>query len=169
VIIPYRTLSFISLQAEGDTLPSNGWHNVRQVNIVNIQIGDWLGLPPPSTDSDMLRIVEGRLTTAVIKRLISLGLQRPEIDATIIPLRTLQHRRARRERLTVDESDRVLRVIRVLSLAESVYGSRGRALAWLRRPNPRIDNRTPLELLETSTGNRIVEEMLVQIDEGMFV
>ncbi|HWF09267.1 MAG TPA: antitoxin Xre/MbcA/ParS toxin-binding domain-containing protein [Bryobacteraceae bacterium] len=139
------------------------------MNAVNIQIGDWLGLPPPSTDSEMLRIVEGRLAPAVIKRLISLGLQRSEIDSIIIPLRTLQHRRARRERLTVDESDRVLRVIRVLSLAESVYGSRARALPWLRRPNPRIDNRTPLELLETSAGNRIVEEMLVQIDEGMFV
>jgi len=74
---------------------------------------------------------KGRRAPAVIKRLISLGLQRAEIDAAIIPLRTLQHRRSRRERLTLEESDRVLRVIRVLSLAESVYGNRETALASL--------------------------------------
>jgi putative toxin-antitoxin system antitoxin component (TIGR02293 family) len=71
--------------------------------------------------------------------------------------------------LTVEESDRVLRVIRVVSLAESVYGSRKRALAWLRQPHPRIGGRSALSLLNTDTGSRIVEELLVQIDEGMFV
>jgi putative toxin-antitoxin system antitoxin component (TIGR02293 family) len=132
-------------------------------------MGDWLGLQPPVTETEMLRIVEGQLAPAVIKRLVSLGLQRSEIDAAIIPLRTLQHRRSRREKLTVEESDRVLRVIRVLSLAESVYGSRERALAWLRNANARLDGRTPLSLLNTDTGSRIVEELLGQIDEGMFV
>jgi putative toxin-antitoxin system antitoxin component (TIGR02293 family) len=60
-------------------------------------------------------------------------------------------------------------VIRVLSLAESVYGSRERALAWLRNAHARLDGRAPLSLLKTDTGSRIVEELLVQIDEGMFV
>ena len=100
---------------------------------------------------------------------IALGLERGEIDAVIIPQRTLQHRRSRREKLTVEESDRVLRAIRVLSLAESVYGNRERALGWLRKPHPRLDGRAPLSLLKTDTGSRIVEELLVQIDEGMFV
>jgi putative toxin-antitoxin system antitoxin component (TIGR02293 family) len=87
----------------------------------------------------------------------------------VIPSRTLQHRRSRREKLTVEESDRVLRVIRVLSLTESIYGSRERALNWLRKPHARLDGRTPLSLLKTDTGSRIVEELLIQIDEGMFV
>jgi putative toxin-antitoxin system antitoxin component (TIGR02293 family) len=139
------------------------------MNVAYFQMGDWLGLQPPVTETEMLRIVEGQLAPAVIKRLVSLGLQRSEIDAAIIPLRTLQHRRSRREKLTVEESDRVLRVIRVLSLAESVYGSRERALAWLRNPHARWDGRAPLSLLNTDTGSRIVEELLGQIDEGMFV
>jgi len=62
-----------------------------------------------------------------------------------------------------------LRVIRVVSLAESVYGGRERALAWMRKPHSRLDGRAPLSLLSTDTGSRIVEELLVQIDEGMFV
>jgi putative toxin-antitoxin system antitoxin component (TIGR02293 family) len=139
------------------------------MNAVNAQIGEWLGVHTPATEAEILRIVEGQLAPAVIKRLISLGLERGEIDAIIIPQRTLQHRRSRREKLTVEESDRVLRAIRVLSLAESVYGSRQRALTWLRKPHARLDGRAPLSLLKTDTGSRIVEELLVQIDEGMFV
>jgi uncharacterized protein (DUF2384 family) len=94
------------------------------MNAANAQIGEWLGVQAPATETEILRIVEGQLAPAVIKRLIALGLERGEIDAVIIPQRTLQHRRSRREKLTIEESDRVLRAIRVLSLAESVYGSR---------------------------------------------
>ena len=139
------------------------------MNAANTQIGDWLGLESPATEGDILRIVEGRLAPSVIKRLSALGLERSEIDAVVIPSRTLQHRRSRREKLTVEESDRVLRVIRVLSLTESIYGSRHRALDWLRKPNARLDGRAPLSLLKTDTGSRIVEELLIQIDDGMFV
>jgi putative toxin-antitoxin system antitoxin component (TIGR02293 family) len=139
------------------------------MNTASAQMGEWLGLKPLATESDILTVVERQLAPAVIKRLIELGLERAEIDAIIIPQRTLQHRRSRREKLTVEESDRVVRAIRVLSRAEAVYGSRERALAWLRRANPRLDGRMPLSLLKTDTGSRIVEELLVQIDEGMFV
>ena len=139
------------------------------MSAANVQIGDWLGVKPPATDSDVLRLVEGRLATSVIKRLMSLGLERSEIDEAIIPARTLQHRRSRREKLTMEESDRVLRMIRTLSAAEAIYGSRERALAWMRRPQPRLEERTPLSLLTTDTGSRLVEELLVQIDEGMYI
>jgi putative toxin-antitoxin system antitoxin component (TIGR02293 family) len=139
------------------------------MNTANVQIGDWLGVKPPATESEILRIVEGRLAPSIINRLLDLGLERSEIDAIIIPLRTLQHRRSRREKLTIEESDRVLRVIRALSLAESIYASRERALSWLRKPHPQLESRTPLSLLKTDTGSRIVGELLVQIDEGMFI
>jgi putative toxin-antitoxin system antitoxin component (TIGR02293 family) len=139
------------------------------MNVTNTQMGDWLGLQPLATEDDILRVVEGRLAPSVIKRLAALGLERSEIDAVVIPSRTLQHRRSRREKLTIEESDRVVRLIRALSLAGSVYGGRERALAWLRKPHPRLDGRTPLSLLKTDTGARIVEELLIQIDEGMFV
>lgn len=122
------------------------------MNAAYAQIGEWLGVQPPTTETEILRIVEGRLAPAIIKRLISLGLEPSEIDAIIIPQRALQQRRSRREKLTVEESDRVLRTIRVLSLAESVYGSRQRALAWLRKNRAGLDDRAPLSLLKTDTG-----------------
>ena len=139
------------------------------MNAISVQIGDWLGLRAPATETEILRIVEDRLAPSVIKRLTALGLERAEIDETVIPSRTLQHRRSRREKLTLEESDRVLRVIRALSSAEEIYGDRKRALEWMRRPHPRLGGRTPLSLLKTDTGSRMVEELLLQIDEGMFV
>ena len=133
------------------------------------QIGSWLGIVPPASEAELLQIVEERLPASAISRLLALGLTRPEIDATVIALRTLQHRRSRREKLTVEESDRVLRIIRVLALAESIYESRERALHWLRTEHPRLDGRIPLSLLTTDTGSRMVEQLLGQIDEGYFI
>ena len=139
------------------------------MSVLHQQIGEWLGVRAPRTEQQVLDLIERQLPASAIDRLLALGVTRSEVDALVIPLRTLQHRRSRREKLTVEESDRVLRVLRLLSQAESVYGSRERALAWLRRPHPRLHDRPPLEMLKTGTGSHIVEQLLVQIDEGMFV
>ena len=139
------------------------------MSVLHQQIGEWLGVRPPKTEQQVLELIERQLPTSSINRLLALGLTRTEVDSLVIPLRTLQHRRSRHEKLTVEESDRVLRLMRLLSQAESVYGSRERALAWFRRSHPRLGGRTPLEMLKTDMGSRIVEDLLVQIDEGMFV
>jgi putative toxin-antitoxin system antitoxin component (TIGR02293 family) len=121
------------------------------------------------TEADVLGIIEQQLKPPVIQRLLDMGLSRDEVHSVIIPARTLQHRRSRQERLSVEESDRVIRALRVISAAEGVYESRERALQWLRRPNPRLNDRSPISLLKTDTGARIVEELLGQIDEGYFI
>ena len=139
------------------------------MSVLHQQIGEWLGVRAPHTDQQVLELIERQLPASAINRLLALGFTRSEVDSLVIPLRTLQHRRSRREKLTVEESDRVLRLVRLLSQAELVYESRERALAWLRRPHSRLRNRTPLETLKTDAGGRIVEELLVQIDEGMFI
>jgi putative toxin-antitoxin system antitoxin component (TIGR02293 family) len=139
------------------------------MSLLHQQITDWLGVRPVRTEGQVLQIVEQQLPTSAINKLLALGLTRQEIDALVIPLRALQHRRSKREKLTIRESDRVLRVVRLLSEAETVYGSHERALEWLRHPVARLKNRAPLDLMRTDTGARILEELLVQIDEGMFV
>ena len=50
------------------------------MNAAHAQIGEWLGVQTPATETEILRIVEGKLAPAVIKRLISLGLERGKID-----------------------------------------------------------------------------------------
>ena len=149
-------------------MPNILWHNVG-MSALHSHIGEWLQVPPPHSDREVLDMVERRLPTSAVGRLIGLGITKTEIGEVVLPLRTLQHRRTRRERLTVDESDRLLRVIRALSMTESVYETRERSLAWLRHPNRHLDDRAPLSLVSTDTGMRMVEQLLGQIDEGMFV
>jgi putative toxin-antitoxin system antitoxin component (TIGR02293 family) len=137
------------------------------MSAANAHIGHWLGIQPPATDSDTLRIVEGRLATPIINRLTALGLERSEIIEAIISSRTLQHRRSRREKLTIEESDRVLRMIRALSAVETIYGSRERALAWMWKPQAQLEGRMPLSLLKTDTGCRVVALLPVPLSPTM--
>jgi hypothetical protein len=118
------------------------------MSAANAQIGDWLGIQPPATDWDIPSIVHGRLATSIIKRLAALGLDRSEIDEAVIPSRTLQHRRTRREMLTIEESDRVLRMIRTLSAAER------RTIAWALYDNSCAARRKTVELTLPSMQRR---------------
>jgi putative toxin-antitoxin system antitoxin component (TIGR02293 family) len=92
-----------------------------------------------------------------------------EVQELVINPRTLRHRRARGERLSPEESDRVIRLGRTLSSAERTFGDRDRAWRWLRKANRSLGGHRPLDLLATETGARAVEESLIRLDEGMFV
>jgi len=98
----------------------------------------------------------------------SSGLPLTDLYNVVIPARTLKHRRARREPLSRDESDKLARLVRIFDHAVKVFGDIDRARAWLNKPKKRFDGRTPLAMLPTEIGGRMVEEMLGQIDEGMF-
>jgi len=53
-------------------------------------------------------------------------------------------------------------------MAEQVFGESDRAWRWLREPKRRFDGKTPLERIATDAGARLVEEMIGQIEHGMF-
>jgi putative toxin-antitoxin system antitoxin component (TIGR02293 family) len=96
------------------------------------------------------------------------GIPLKEIYEIVIPARTLKHRRARNESLTLDESDKLARLVRVFDHALAVFESIESARLWLEEPKRRFDNRTPLEMLRSELGGRLVEEMLGQIEYGIF-
>jgi len=121
----------------------------------------------PSSDMELVKLVHNRLPLSVIDRLLAEGVTKQEIDL-VAPPRTLAHRRANAERLTVEESDRAVRLARVVAQTESVFGNKDKAMAWLRQPMKRFEGHTPIEMLATDVGSRLVEEALVQIDEGFF-
>lgn len=84
-----------------------------------------------------------------------------------IPLRTLTRRRVE-QRLRPEESDRVVRLARILAQAVEVLGSKEKASTWLQRPNRALGGETPLSLLDTDLGTRQVEEVLGRIEQGVF-
>jgi putative toxin-antitoxin system antitoxin component (TIGR02293 family) len=98
----------------------------------------------------------------------SSGFALKDLLEVVIPARTLKHRRQRQEPLSLDESDRLARVARVYALAVRVFGNPEKARRWLSKPKIRFDDQTPLAMLRTDLGGRQVEEMLIQIEEGMF-
>jgi putative toxin-antitoxin system antitoxin component (TIGR02293 family) len=126
-----------------------------------------LGVHGLRSDADLVRLVEGRLATAAIERLLQSGVTDDEIYALIVPRRTLTHRRARREALSRDESDRAVRLARIAALAERVFANTGRAWHWLRATKRQFKGRSPLQLTATEAGARLVEELLYRIDEGL--
>jgi putative toxin-antitoxin system antitoxin component (TIGR02293 family) len=128
---------------------------------------DWLGASTGS-DQDVIRKVEAGLPLKFIDRLIQRGLTRDEVFHVIINPRTLKHRRSRREPLSKEESERAVRMVRILARAQAVFGGHDEALGWLRGPKKRFEGQPPIAMLATETGGRMVEQMLVQIDEGMF-
>jgi putative toxin-antitoxin system antitoxin component (TIGR02293 family) len=141
-------------------------HASREDDTLYRRIERKLGIGPLRSDRDLARVVEARLPLTSVDALSSHGMTSEEIYSYILPRRTLVHRKTRREALTHDESDRAVRVARITALAEEVFGSDEKAGRWLRKPKQRFDGRTPLELLRTEAGARLVEEMLLQLDYG---
>ena len=96
------------------------------------------------------------------------GFALKDLLEVVIPARTLKHRRQRNEPLSMDESDRLVRVARLYELGVKVFGNPDKARRWLSKPKDRFDGRSPLAMMRTGLGGNAVEEMLYQIDEGMF-
>jgi putative toxin-antitoxin system antitoxin component (TIGR02293 family) len=95
------------------------------------------------------------------------GFTEDEIHSLVVPRRTLARRVADREPLTVEETDKAVRLARVDRLASDVFGDAAKAHRWLRKPKGSLEGETPLAYLATEAGARVVEEMLNQIDHGI--
>ena len=133
----------------------------------NLTFEQYIGVSPNSA-LDMAEIAEKGLPTDSIAYLKEKGLTFSEVSEIVISPRTLKHRKARGEQLSVEETDRMLRVARIILLADQVFGNHEKALTWLRQVDERINDRIPLSMLHTESGGRLVENLLWQIDEGVY-
>ena len=109
-----------------------------------------------------------RVKPAVLTDLTRHGYSEDEIFALVVPKRTLARRKAANERLTVEETDKALRLARIATQAERVFGAADKAHRWLREPKRALQGETPVAYLATEGGARVVEEMLYRIEYGMF-
>lgn len=114
------------------------------------------------------RAQASRADIGVLARLAELKYSEEEIGALVVPKRTLARRRAANEQLTVEETDKALRLVRVAVHANRVFGDPEKAHRWLRKPKGALDGETPLAYLASEAGARIVEDMLLRIEHGIF-
>jgi putative toxin-antitoxin system antitoxin component (TIGR02293 family) len=116
-----------------------------------------------------LESVEAGVPVETITSFVSAsGVELKEINAVVISARALRYRCSRKKPLSLDESDRLARFVRIFDQAVSVFGDVEQARKWLSKPKKRFNERTPVQMLRTEFGGRAVEEMLGQVDEGMF-
>jgi putative toxin-antitoxin system antitoxin component (TIGR02293 family) len=118
------------------------------------------------SEAELAAAVSVGIPLAAIEAVRNARFSDREIEYFVIPGRTRRHREARKAALTVDESDRLVRLTRVQSLAEDVFIDPEKANEWLRLPLPILDGRAPLDLARTEIGARIIEQLLGKIAWG---
>jgi putative toxin-antitoxin system antitoxin component (TIGR02293 family) len=136
------------------------WHNVLMSASVTPAI--------ESFAYDWKAVEKGIPLSALEKFSAYSGIPMKELLEVVIPLRTLKHRRERKEPLNLDESDRLARVARIYELAVKVYDSKEDGREWLIGPKRRFEGRTALSMLRSEAGEQAVKDFLIQIDEGYF-
>ena len=72
------------------------------------------------------------------------------------------------EMLATAREEGLVRMVEITTLAERVFGDRGKADSWLSRPNPGLSGQRPRDLLKDELGTAVVREMLERIDHGIF-
>lgn len=126
-----------------------------------------LGVTRIRSDRDLVSLTQKGVPASAIHSLVRGGLSDAEVYELIVPRRTLAHRVAKHQPLSKDESDKAIRVARIVASAEVVFGDPERAWRWLRKSKRQFDGSTPLEMLGTEAGARLVEELIAQIDDGL--
>ena len=114
---------------------------------------------------DLRRLVEAGLPLAALGSTVAHvsepGAAAGELKYRIVPKATL-HRR--RQRLTLEESERLERLARVTALAEDVWEDERLALEFLRGAQPQLGGARPIDLAHTDLGARQVEELLMKLE-----
>ena len=118
----------------------------------------------------MAEMVAAGLPTQALREISgSLGIQMSRVGPLVnIAPKTLQRRLQAGGRLKPAESERVVRLMRLVARAHAVLGDEAKARAWLERPLRELGGKTALELSATEPGAREVEQVLGRLEHGVF-
>jgi putative toxin-antitoxin system antitoxin component (TIGR02293 family) len=122
------------------------------------------------TSSDLAKATRAGLSVNSLDMLAEeLSMQRIAVAKLLgISERTLSRRVTSNSRLTAAESDRIVRLARVLALAQETLGNREKASRWLQTSNRALEGDKPFDRLDTDIGVRSVEQVLGRIEYGLY-
>ena len=122
------------------------------------------------TSSDLVELTRAGLPVAILSAIAhSLAVHRISVAKLLgISERTLSRRVTTNARLTAEESDRMVRLARVLALAKETLGSIDKTGRWLQTPNRALEGDRPVDRLDTDAGVRSVEQLLGRIAYGVY-
>ena len=98
----------------------------------------------------------------------SIDLPFEQLAAKLSISRSTLQRRKTAGRLSPDESDKVMRLSRLLEHATNVFGDIERARAWLKFPQRGLGGAIPLDYAETEVGAREVDDLLGRIKYSVY-
>jgi putative toxin-antitoxin system antitoxin component (TIGR02293 family) len=129
---------------------------------------------PPKNSLDahemLLRGLPGRALSHLIENLVVIEKTESLEKAVGMSLRTFQRRRdAPARRLSQEQSGRTWKFAEILAKATELLGSQEEAEQWLERPAIGLNQRKPIDLLQTPAGVELVEDFLTQLEYGVYV
>ncbi|GLH41371.1 hypothetical protein RS3R6_03140 [Pseudomonas atacamensis] len=120
-----------------------------------------------ASDLDIHDMIVAGFSASQLKVLCDDGTLSDEERDRIIQPKTLKTKLAANQLLTLHESDRLFRLGHITAMAEVIFGDIGKAKQWLSKPKSRFLGESPSAMVTTSHGTHLVEEMLIQVSEGM--
>ena len=71
--------------------------------------------------------------------------------------------------LTSDQSERLVRLARVMEMAFDLFeGDKEAARRWFKAPRETLGGNTPLDMVSTEIGAREVENLIERLEDGVF-
>ena len=119
--------------------------------------------------AELIRKIQKGLRFSELETLrSSIDLPFEQLAAKLAISRSTLQRRKAAGRLSPDESDKVMRLSRLLEHATNVFGDIERARAWLKFPQRGLGNAIPLDYAETEVGAREVDDLLGRIEYSVY-
>lgn len=123
---------------------------------------------PLNNEQDIVRLIRcGVPTQAVVHFLEAVRLPFNVLDPKILNRRTFKRRQQNAQPLDPAESDRLLRLVGIVAIAEETFGDSEKAHIWLNRKSRALDGETPFAMVDTDRGARAVEALLARIAYGV--
>lgn len=123
-----------------------------------------------ANQGNLLTLIKAGLLPGAIDALAKLaGVTRAALLPKLhISASTLARRIRTHQKLTMQESDRLMRVARVYAYATEVFGSEEKARQWMQHPLRALNFVAPFDYLDTEEGARQIEAVLTRLEHGVF-
>jgi putative toxin-antitoxin system antitoxin component (TIGR02293 family) len=120
----------------------------------------FLHIPVQATDLAIHYQIQARFSADLLKGLVDTGFFSREACEIVMASKACSMRPVRHQLLSVNQSDRLFRIARVTAMAGVVFGTREKAFRWLNTPEQRFLGSSPVGMLSTIVGAKLVEETL---------
>ncbi len=153
------------------------YHASAEAVPVFVRVVDMLGgrkvlKAAPASRAEVHELIQSGLPTRSVSALVggaTLLSTQQMLDAIGISLRTFQRLKLERDgSLSREQSDRAWRLSELLVKASELFGSKQEAELWFDTPAPALDRKKPIELMSSSVGARMVEQLLGRIEHGVY-